>query len=450
MLKKCRWILILGINILLYVSVGINGLWAMLVNVLLAYIAGATVEGITKYRKLFMSVYIFVVIGMLFFCKLSPGISYYSLACMGYVIDVYRGKYVAEKNPFCLGTFVSFFPVMVQGPICRYDELKDDLFDGKIQYETFTYGLTRIAFGGLKKLVVADRLAIVFDALCNMSGNGTAIVLNVLVYAFYLYADFSGGIDIAIGLGYVVGVKLLENFKSPFFAVSISDYWRRWHITLGGWLRDYVFYPVSFAKPVTKLGKKCRQIFGNKMGKKIPIYIATMMVWLLTGLWHGTGANFILWGILNGIIILISLELEPVYDKFNKRFKFAKGNVYGAFRVARTFILMALLRMLDYNTVKGYFVSLSLIVTDFSVGRLINMNFSELGLDFANWIVVLVGVLAILVVDFVGRKRSYASVVFNRGTWVSYGLIAVLLVIIVIFGMYGIGYEGKAFIYSKY
>ena len=450
MLKKCRWILILGINILLYINAGMQGLWAMLANVLLAYIAGAVVESITKYRKLFMSVYIFAVIGILFFCKLSPGISYYSLACIGYVIDVYRGKYGAEKNPLCLGAFVSFFPVMVQGPICRYDELKEDLFDGKMQYETFTYGLTRITFGGLKKLVVADRLAIVFDALCNMSGNGTAIVLNMFVYAFYLYADFSGGIDIAIGLGYVMGIKLPENFKSPFFAVSISDYWRRWHITLGGWLRDYVFYPVSFAKPVTKFGKKCRQIFSNKVGKKIPIYIATIIVWLLTGLWHGTKANFILWGLLNGVIILISLELEPLYDKFNKKFQFTKSRVYGGFRVVRTFCLMAILRMLDYNTVTGYFKSISLVVTDFSLEKLVGMEFAQLGLDKANWMVVLLGILLILVVDFVGRKKTYDEIVLKRSIVLSYSLIAVMIVIIVIFGMYGIGYEGKAFIYSKY
>lgn len=450
MLKRCRWILILGINILLYINAGMRGLWTMLASVLLAYIAGTTVEKITKYRKLLMSVYILTVVGMMFFCKLSPGISYYSLACMGYVIDVYRGKYGAEKNPFLLGAFVSFFPVMVQGPICRYDELKEDLFDGKIQYETFTYGLTRIVFGGLKKLVVADRLAIVFDALCNVSGNGTAIVVNMLVYAFYLYADFSGGIDIAIGLGYIMGIKLPENFKSPFFAVSISDYWRKWHITLGGWLRDYVFYPISLAKPVTKFGKNCRKVLGNRIGKKIPIYISTIIVWFVTGLWHGTKANFIVWGLLNGIIILVSLELEPLYNKFNKRFEFTKGRIYSAFRMVRTFCLMAILRMLDYNTVKGYIESILLVITDFSIERLVGMEFTQLGLDKANWLVVLLGVILILVVDFIGRKRSYDEIVLKKGIVVSYSLIAIMIVIIVIFGMYGIGYEGKAFIYSRY
>lgn len=427
-----------------------NDLWALVVSVLLTYFAALAMDGKTKYRKMLLFVYVLLEVAMIFLCKGSIGISFYALACIGYVTDVYRGKYKWEKNPLILAALVCFFPTLVQGPICRYDELKKQLTDWKIKYEGFTYGLTRVAYGGFKKLVVADRLAIAFDSLCNMSSDGTMIFVNMFVYAFYLYADFSGGIDIAIGIGYMLGISLPENFKSPFFAVSISDYWRRWHMSLGAWLRDYVFYPVSFCQPVVSFSKKLRKKFGNKFGKKAPVIIASLIVWFVTGIWHGTSANFILWGMLNGVIIIISMELEPVYKSFNKRCAFTGGKIYGVFRIIRTFILMAILRMLDYNTVAEYFKSLCLLVTDFSFGRLIVTDYSQLGLDMANWIVAVLGCLIILMVDFIGRKKSYSEVIFKRGTLVSFGLIGLMIAVIIIFGMYGIGYEGKAFIYSRY
>ena len=221
-------------------------------------------------------------------------------------------------------------------------------------------------------------------------------------------------------------------------------------MSLGAWLRDYVFYPVSFCQPVVSFSKKLRKKFGNKFGKKAPVIIASLIVWFVTGIWHGTSANFILWGMLNGVIIIISMELEPVYKSFNKRCAFTGGKIYGGFRIIRTFILMAILRMLDYNTVAGYFKSLRLMVTDFSFGRLIGTDYSQLGLDMANWIVAVLGCLIILMVDFIGRKKSYSEVIFKRGTLVSFGLIGLMIAVIIIFGMYGIGYEGKAFIYSRY
>ncbi len=436
--KRLRWIVLLCTNVLFYAQSGIQGLVVMGTSLLLTYIAGVILNVITKYRRMLVTVYVLLQMVLLFGFKYqlfmditAPlAISFFTLTAIGYVVDVYRGKYQAQKNLLKLISVMCFFPIMVQGPICGYDELQKDVLgkEKSFDYEGFTYGFTRIVYGMLKKLVIAERLGLVFDYLCG-SDDLLKMALNVLVYAFYLYTDFSGGIDIAVGTGYMFGVKLPENFNNPFLAVSISDYWRRWHMSLGNWLKDYVFYPVSFSKPVVKLGKMIRGKWGNKVGKKVPIYIATLIVWFVTGVWHGISLNFIIWGMLNAFVILASYELEPLYAKFNGRFEFTKGKVYGAFRVLRTFVLMGLLRSLDYVNMTGT---------------------ATLDIAMADYVVILLGIMFVMVVEFVGRKVNYRKAVFEKGTAFSYGIIAVMIAVIIIFGMYGIGYEGKEFIYIRY
>ncbi len=454
-----KWIVLLCINILFYISAGVSGFVVLTGSILLTYIAGVALNHITKYRRLLCTVYIVLQIIILFGFKyhlffdiMAPlAISYYTLTSVGYVIDVYRGKYKAQGNLFKLMCVISFFPLMAQGPICRYDELERDIMlKGKINFGSFTYGLTRICYGALKKLVVAERLSIVFYGLSDINDNGTMIAINVLVYAFYLYSDFSGGIDIAIGMGQLFGVGLPENFNSPFFSVSISDYWRRWHISLGTWLKDYVFYPVSFSKPVVKLSKKVRGMWGNAAAKKVPVYVASLLVWFVTGIWHGMEANFILWGMLNAVIILISYELEPLYARFGNRFSFTRSKLYSVFRVLRTFMLMGVLRMLDYTTVPEYFKSLYLIVTDFRISSLVDGSLLKLGIGMADYVVILLGILVMFVVGLAHKNTDYKTTVLSKGIVLSYVVIAVMIAVIIIFGMYGIGYEGKEFIYIRY
>ena len=428
---------------------------ALLASALLAYVAGVALSRITKYRKCICAVYIIGQLSVLFgfkyqiFSDILPtlAISFYSLSCIGYVIDVYRGKYEAERNVLKLVAVLFFFPTLIQGPICRFDDMKEQYAADGYNSEKFAYGLTRICYGIMKKLVIADRLAIIFDELCLMD-NGLAVIVNVIVYAFYLYSNFSAGIDIAVGIGYLFGIKLPENFNNPFLARSISDYWRRWHMSLGTWLRDYVFYPVSFSTPVVKVSKWVRSKWGYKASKKVPIYVATLVVWFVTGIWHGVGANFILWGMLNAVIILISIELEPLYKRFNDRFAFTKSKAYGAFRVARTFMLMGVLRMLDYNSVSDYARSLGLIFTDMHMSD-INVVTAAF-LDNADMIVLILGLVTMLIVGICKEKADYNKMVYSKGVVFTYALVAVMIIVTIVFGMYGIGYEAKDFIYIKY
>ncbi|MCL2300227.1 MAG: MBOAT family protein, partial [Firmicutes bacterium] len=271
------------------------------------------------------------------------GISYYTFRIMGYLIDVFWGKAAAQKNPAKLALFTIFFPQVWMGPISRYDYISESLFgQHKFDWAAFQSGAQRIILGFFKKLVIADRLRLAMPELRGQSG--AAALFTMIVYAAQLYCDFTGGIDIAIGVAECFGIQMEENFLSPFRSKNIFEYWRRWHITMGTWFRDYVFYPISVAKPLQKLTGHLKSR-GAK--RRIPVYIATMVTWFVTGIWHGAAWNFIVWGVANGIVILISQELQPLYEKFHKRFPKMQGKAYDAFQIVRTFLLMAFIRAFD-------------------------------------------------------------------------------------------------------
>ena len=254
---------------------------------------------------------------------LPMGISFYTFQSTGYLIDVYRGKVFPEKNLAKYALFISFFPQLIQGPISRFNDLSDQLCKPHLfDIKAVTFGLQRVVWGYFKKLVIADRMLVAVKNLIAEPDEykGVYVFLLIVFYSIEIYADFTGGIDITIGIAEMLGIKLVENFKHPFFSKSTKEYWRRWHITMGSWFSDYVFYPISVSKTMQKLSKKSRERLGNALGKRVPVYLATLITWFLTGLWHGAGWNFIVWGLLNAVIILVSQELTPLYNKFHSKF----------------------------------------------------------------------------------------------------------------------------------
>lgn len=275
---------------------------------------------------------------------LPLGISFYTFMSIGYVIDVYRGEYRAEKNFFKYFLYISYFPHILQGPIDKYSELSKDLFEGKdFDYEEAVKGICRIVVGVIKKMVLADKLAPVITAVITGAGEyyGINIFIAILLYAIQLYADFSGYMDIAIGCSKLLGIKIAENFDAPYFSKSIAEYWRRWHISLGAWFRDYVYYPILRGK----VSENIRKFFKDKNNKflsnNIPTVFALAILWTLIGFWHGSTWAFILYGMYHGSIIIISTLLEPIYDKFYKKFpNLVKSSIYTVFRTVRTFILV--------------------------------------------------------------------------------------------------------------
>ena len=257
---------------------------------------------------------------------LPLGISFYTFQATGYLLDVHWKRVRAERNPFRFALFLSFFPQILQGPIGRYGRLADSLYAEKeFDMERILRGLYRIAWGFFKKIVIADNAALyvntIFDNYATLRGYG---ILGVLMYSAQLYGDFSGGIDVVLGIAEMLGVSLDENFRQPYFAVSITDFWHRWHITLGTWMKDYLFYPISLSRWMGRFGKWCKTHMGKSTGRAMPICVANVIVFLVVGVWHGPAWHNIVYGLYNGLIIGISGLLAKNYREARKRLGIGK------------------------------------------------------------------------------------------------------------------------------
>lgn len=385
---------------------------------------------------------------------LPLGISFYTFQSMGYLIDVYRAKAKAEQNPFKLALFISFFPQLVQGPISRFSSLGEQLTaERSFERKTFTYGIQRILWGYFKKLVIADRVLIAVNAVVESPENfkGFYVFALIILYSIQIYADFTGGIDITIGIAEALGIKLAENFNRPFSSRSTDEYWNRWHITMGTWFTDYVFYPLSVSRPMQAISKKSRKWFGKSIGKRVPVYLATIITWFLTGLWHGAGWNFIVWGLLNCAVILISREFKPLYERFHKRFpSLSENRAYGAFMSIRTFLLMGLIRSLDcYRNVPLTFRMWGSMFTDFNIVEAFGGGISALGLSLADYIIVVLGCALMFAVSSLGKDVSVRDRLYGKPA-LSWCVFGGLFVLILLFGAYGIGYDASQFIYNQF
>jgi len=384
---------------------------------------------------------------------LPMGISFYIFQSMGYIIDVYRGKAKAERNIFKFALFVSFFPQLLQGPISRFSDLGAQLTaKHSFEIKTFTFGIQRILWGFFKKLVIADRILIAMNTMLDAPEKFTGgyVFLLILLYSAEIYADFTGGIDITIGIAQCFGITLTENFKRPFSSRSTKEYWNRWHITMGSWFTDYVFYPLSVCRPMMKLSKLSRKKLGNGLGKRVPVYLATIVTWFLTGLWHGASWNFIVWGLLNCAVILVSQELEPLYARFRAKFpRLVASAPYGGFMAVRTFLIMGLIRSLDcYRNVGVTFKMWFSMLTDMNWGEMLS-NITALGLDAADHIILAVGIAVIFAVSKLSAKRSVRERLYERPI-LSWALCGALFLCVILFGAYSIGYDATQFIYNQF
>jgi D-alanyl-lipoteichoic acid acyltransferase DltB (MBOAT superfamily) len=385
---------------------------------------------------------------------LPMGISFYTFKAMSYIIDVYRGKNLtaAESNPFRLALFVSFFPQIMQGPISRFGDMRKTLFGPhSFRSDRFSDGGMRVLWGFFKKLVVADRLLAAVKTLTAdpEQYSGVYVLLAVAFYAVTLYADFTGGIDITIGVAKMLGIDVVENFDRPFYSKSIAEYWRRWHITMGTWFRDYLFFTLSTAKPLLSLITPSKKLFGERIGVRVPVYLVTLILWFATGLWHGAGWNFIAWGLANGVVIIISQELTPLYKRFHERIPVSNTRAYDAFRILRTFWLMSFIRSFDiYPTVGATVKAFLSVWTDFGPERLTQQGLFALGLSPADYAAVLAGTLIMIAVGML-KKRGYGQE-SPSATRLRAVCIPALFMAVLVFGRYGIGYDLNQFIYNRF
>ncbi len=380
------------------------------------------------------------------------GISFYTFQSIGYLVDVFRGAVPAQRSLWKFALFVSFFPQLVQGPISRYGDLSRTLFEPlPLSYAVLRRGLVRVLWGYFKKLVIADRLSVAVLAMTGGQDRGGFALALLFLYTIQLYADFTGGIDVTIGLAEAMGVTVAENFRRPYLAVSLKDYWRRWHISMCTWFRDYLFYPVSTSRLMRSLTKGTKKVFGDKAGRKVPLYLSSFIVWGATGLWHGANWNFLVWGLSNWAILMVSQELEGAWGAFRKRFPKTGGKAWRAVAVGRTFLLVAAMNLFDcYPTLGGTFGAFFSIFdprawAGFSFSSLLSLGLT--GADFA-----LTGVAVVLM--FAVSCAGAWGDVRDRLEKMPFALRVVLLLLlffaVLIFGAYGRGYDAGQFIYNRF
>ena len=386
---------------------------------------------------------------------LPLGISFYTFQSMGYLIDVSRGKVTAEKNFFKTALFVSFFPQLVQGPISRFGDLEPQLIEGHpFDSLNLRSGLLRSAYGYFKKMVVADTAMIAVQTLAAKSNEltGGYVVLMILLYSIVIYGDFTGGIDIALGIAEMLGIHPVENFNRPFSSRSVKEYWNRWHITMGSWFTDYVFYPLSVSIPMQKLSKWSRAHLGQALGKRIPVYLATIFTWFLTGLWHGAGWNFIVWGLLNCLLLLVSQELKPLWSLWQTKFpKLCASTPWHLWQATRTFLLMGLIRSLDvYRNVPKTFRLWGTIFTTFNWGEIFSGGWLRLGLGIADYAVLAGGILIIFLVSQLGKSETPLRERTAKKPVLTVLLLCSFVGLILLFGTYGIEYNAGDFIYRTF
>lgn len=385
---------------------------------------------------------------------LPMGISFYTFQSLGYLLDVYWERCETQKNLGKYMLFVSFFPQLIQGPISRYSDLEISLYEEhSFDWKNIRFGLERILWGFFKKLVIADTIITAVECLITDDYyNGAWVLVGIIFYGIELYADFTGGIDITIGVAQTLGIKVQENFIRPYFSKNIAEYWRRWHISMGTWFRDYIFYPMSISKSMNKLTRFCKNHLGKGFAKRVPVYLATMVTWFATGIWHGASWNFIMWGVMNGVVILISGEFEPFYEWFRKKFpRLVRTSAYKAFQIIRTFLLMGTLRMFDcYEDVPLTFQMFGSMFRDFDLSALTAEEFSYLGLTPAQYIIVFAGTLLMFAVSLLQRKGSVREWISAKPYIVKYTIFVGLFLAVLLFGAYGVGFDASQFIYNQF
>jgi len=480
--KKKRWLTLLVFSVLFFLfSCSWKLIFYFLFGILITYGGTHILTRLCKtekQKKIVLAITLGLLIGILFVLKyinifpmtfnmfgslfhldlwfekfyfLAPlGVSYYTLSLTGYIIDVYRGAYSPEKNILKLALFGCYYPIMVSGPIVRYQTMKEELFEPKeFQYQNIFMGFERIIYGLMKKLVIADQLASFVNMIfANYTYfNSYYIIIGVILYAIQIYMDFSGCMDIVIGASKMYGITLMENFDSPFFSKNLSEFWRRWHISLGTWAKDYIMYPLLKSSLFQKLGKNCKQKFGKKIGKSIPTILAIFILWLLIGLWHGASYKYIFAaGILPWIYLTLSQIFEKPIEKITEKLKIRTDCFsFRLFQSIRTFLLMCFLWLFvcsptlssTMHVIKNIFV-------------LPNFNLIYELPKLPSVTLILMGNL-VLIVDYLKYKGIPVWEKFQeQNIWFRWLIIFILIIVILTYGTYGPGYNPSDFIYGGF
>lgn len=457
-----RWILLLVASYVFYAILSIQFISLLLASTAFTYFTGIIIEKqqTRKQKKKVMLVGICVLLFFLGWFKyfnfvndslraiakyldwnytvpyqeivLPLAISFYTFQAVSYLVDIYNGKQKAERHYGYFSVFFAFFPQLVAGPIERAKRLLPQFkVQQNFNYENLSYGMKRIAWGFFKKTLIADRLApIVSSVFDSPNPTGSQIVLATILFSIQLFADFSACSDIAIGCARMLGINLTENFKQPHFAVSISDFWSRWHITLSTWLRDYIFVPLC-----------------KKKKKRSEIYLAILITFLVSGIWHGAAWTFVLWGLIHGFYRVFGDYTKHFRDKMASFTQLDRNPVLHKWmKIAITFLLVCFSRVFfRSDSVTHAFENAQLFLTINSWGPLGIVKAFEIFplLDLGIFIFFFI---IVQIFQYIERKNvSTWEWLSQRSIFARFAFYVFIIVSVLVFGV-----SGEGFVYGGF
>ena len=382
---------------------------------------------------------------------LPIGISFFTFQGLSYVIDVFRDDAAVQKNPLKLALYISFFPQLVAGPIVRYTTVADEIDERQESVSEFSAGAVRFLFGLAKKMLLANAVAQVADAAFSAVSPSVALAwLGAVAYTFQIYFDFSAYSDMAIGLGRMFGFHFLENFNYPYVSRSITEFWRRWHISLGAWRRDYLFYPLALSKPFGRLAQFCRRHMPLDAAKCIVPSLCTFLVFLAVGVWQGPGMANIAYGLWNGFWMSLAMFRAPIRKHLRLSPEDPKKGalVWG---VVRTNLLVIIGRYFsNASSLRSALGMLKQTVLHFGVTRVHAALFTELGFSLSVlWKVVpMLGV--VFAVSFAAERGTDVARWLCERKWLVQFLILFVALLTVVLFVYGnAGYTPIAYVYEN-
>lgn len=385
---------------------------------------------------------------------LPLGISYYTLMAISYIVDIYRARITADKNFARLLLYLTFFPCILEGPISTYPQLAGKLFEGhRFNKKFFVIGCQKVVWGLFKKMVIADRAAILVNEIFdnNQDYSGLVVVVAVFLYTVQIYAEFSGCIDIVSGISKMLGIDLPENFRQPFFSKSVQEFWRRWHITLGAWLKEYVFYSVSFSGGLKRFSKWINKHVENSYYKaSIPMLVSLFAVWFITGIWHGASWKYVIYGLYYYVILSTGILAEPLIGCVLKKLKISReSKAYSLFQIVRTdlFVVFGLM-LFRADTVSDMFSMLLSAVKGF------NLNFGaciDTGVSLIDFAIIALGIIIMFIVSLQQEKgKNVSEEILRLSIGKKYLIYFAFIAFILFFGVYGSSYTMQPFVYGQF
>lgn len=499
--KKYQKYVLLTANAFFYVYAGVKYVPFLAATLLFTYFAGRKIGGIYEKEKLLLAectlpaekkqvradskakakkilmLDLAAVIGMLAVCKYTVfflssigavvgfqlpeafsmivplGISFYTFMAVSYVLDIYWKRYQAEKSFLSFSLFLTYFPHIVQGPIGRYNRFKNQIAPEGVSFDpvVVSQGAQLLLWGLFKKLVIADRLNIFVSDIFDHHGEykGAILALAAVLYSVQIYADFSGCIDIVSGVSEALGIKLDKNFNHPYFSKTIPEFWRRWHISLGEWFKDYVYYPVSVSRAVKKVKKSSKnQRFIELFSACLPIFV----VWMITGIWHGASWNYVVWGLYYAAIMIASVIFEPAGARLKERLGINDELFsWKLFQMTRTFIICCIGRVFfRANGLKAALIMLKNMFTGIQPENIASDELFTHGLDRNNFFFALVSIAVLWAADMLQERMHIRQELQKQGIVFRWIIIFAGIFALMIFGIYGPGYDASSFIYEQF